>query len=851
MASYAILTNRYKTTPQAGANITDWEYNIGGTNIVLSKYVGASPIVVVPNTIGNYNVVLCSNVGNSSSIYNGQPFYGHQGIESVTISGGVGILGNLQSYFAYCTNLKTVDVRNCNGFSCNNARSMFSDCSNLIRVYGPASWRSSPPFRQYHDMFCNCRNLIESPIVFNGSQLYNGMFNMFAGCQNLTTIPVIPAENGVTTIDCNQYEANFYDCRKLKNIPIRNYCLGNNSFHNCHSLEEQPPNGDQVSNVINAFKNCYNLKGTIEIRNPDCTRVDSLCENCYNITGVVYSNYINLTSANNAFRNCRNLVSVQQLNRSQIASASFLDNTFRDCHKLTTVPWAFYNDRNYSYTYYNTGITAINRDERCYNSTFDHTFGNCKNLISIEQSNIFNGAVLSSTFVNCTNLTTVSYITNCSLYSTFAGCSNLTTVGSLTYLRQINDAFQNCRNLTEVNIVHINSSGTQENAFRNCTSLRYINTYQVVNSRMIASNFCRDCVNLKQINVVNGFSGGLDNAFRNCFSLTSINLASPSSNFYYMNYAFANCTNLKGLVFSNIPRIIPYMCQGCTNLTDFKIDYNFSTSAIDSTTSCYAFAQCPNLRNINTISTHNSSNFVLFSFNNAEGMFQDCSNINKIPFYKSNFYNTNSCFENCANLTIINLSGQFGMYASTFRDTPITTIDDSGVYLRLYAPAATAVPMLTTLNGHGCQTDLVNNFENCANLTTVTNLSYTAPNYFCNCKKLTSVSFNNSSQYDLRAGTRMFYNCNNLVSVGGIFQLNNASEMFDGCTKLTGNIYINATNVNNMYHMFANTSLVKNLYIPFSKNNTTTTQSTTYNTAIANGINGVNGVRLYNIWNVV
>lgn len=849
MASYAILTNRYKTTPQAGANITDWEYNIAGTNIVLSKYVGSSPVVVVPNTIGNYNVVLCSNIGNSSNIYNGLPFYRHQGIESVTISDGVGLLGNLQYYFSYCTNLKTVDARNFNGFaSCNNASSMFSGCSNLIRVYGPASWRGSHPFTQYHDMFQDCRNLIESPIVFDSSSRYAGMSSMFAGCQNLTTIPVIPAENGVTTIDCDQCSANFYDCRKLKNIPIRNYVLANNSFHNCHSLEEQPLHSYEQPYITNAFKNCYNLKGTISLNGSRCKYWDSVCENCYNITGVQWQ-ITNITSINNAFRNCRNLVSVQQVNNGQ-ALPSSIDNTFRDCHKLTTVPWAFCNACNYSYTYYNTGITTINSNTRYYNSWFNYTFGNCKNLISIEQSDIFHGANLDNTFSNCTNLTTVSYITNCSLYNTFVGCSNLTKVDQLTYLHSISDAFHNCRNLTEVNMVHITSYYMHENMFRNCTNLRYINAYQVVNAQCIASNFCRDCVNLKRINVVNGFSGGLVNAFHNCFSLTSINLSSPSSNFFYMNYAFANCTNLKSLVFSNIPHNMPYMCQGCTNLTDFKIDYNYNSSYIDSPNSCYAFAQCPNLRNINTISTNNSSNSVLFRFHDAEGMFQDCSNINKIPFYGSLFYNTNSCFENCANLTTINLSNSFYMYASTFRDTPVTTIDANRRYLYLYAPAATALPMLTTLNGYRCQTDLVNNFENCANLTTVTNLWYTAPNHFCNCKKLTSVSFDNSYQ-SLRSGVRMFYNCNNLVSVRGNFQPNDTTEMFDGCTKLTGNIYINSTSVYNMYHMFANTSLVKNLYIPFSENNTTTVQSTTYNTAIANGINGVNGVRLYNIWNVV
>ena len=94
----------------------------------------------------------------------------------------------------------------------------------------------------------------------------------------------------------------------------------------------------------------------------------------------------------------------------------------------------------------------------------------------------------------------------------------------------------------------------------------------------------------------------------------------------------------------------------------------------------------------------------------------------------------------------------------------------------------------------------------------------------------------------------MFKNCTNLTTTtGNIYVTSDARYMFDGCVKLTGNIFVNYTNISYMNGMFNNTSLSKNLYIPFKRNTSTTYNSMTYNAAIANGVSGNNGVTLYNI----
>lgn len=160
-----------------------------------------------------------------------------------------------------------------------------------------------------------------------------------------------------------------------------------------------------------------------------------------------------------------------------------------------------------------------------------------------------------------------------------------------------------------------------------------------------------------------------------------------------MNYAFYNCTNLTSITLRNVYlNMAEYMCQGCTNLINFTIDYNYS----DTTNCCcsnYAFAQCSNLKNINIISSNNTSNSVKFYFRNTNHMFQDCSALTKIPFNGSHFYSTNNCFENCANLKTANINHpSFNIFANTFKDTNITKLDAKTTGLNIAVTMSSAFP---------------------------------------------------------------------------------------------------------------------------------------------------------------
>lgn len=79
-----------------------------------------------------------------------------------------------------------------------------------------------------------------------------------------------------------------------------------------------------------------------------------------------------------------------------------------------------------------------------------------------------------------------------------------------------------------------------------------------------------------------------------------------------------------------------------------------------------------------------------------------------------------------------------------------------------------------------------------------------------------------------------FINCSNLTEVTNInTSITNLNKTFQGCTNLTGNIYIESSAITNATDAFLNTTLRKDVYIPFKNENSQYT--TTYNTFIAAG----------------
>ena len=141
----------------------------------------------------------------------------------------------------------------------------------------------------------------------------------------------------------------------------------------------------------------------------------------------------------------------------------------------------------------------------------------------------------SDAFQNCSNLTTVNLSNNLLFLSGFAGCTSLTSINIPNSVETIDyRAFEGCTGLTSVNIPNsVETIGS--GAFRNCTGLTSINIPNSVET--IGSGAFRNCTGLTSINIPNSVKSIGDYAFKNCTGLTSVTIGSGVTEFGYSVFA--------------------------------------------------------------------------------------------------------------------------------------------------------------------------------------------------------------------------------------------------------------------------------------------------------------------------
>ena len=208
----------------------------------------------------------------------------------------------------------------------------------------------------------------------------------------------------------------------------------------------------------------------------------------------------------------------------------------------------------------------------------------------------------------------------------------------------------------------------------------------------------------------------------------------------------------------------------------------------------YAFKDCINLLSVTNINQNISS---------MVGTFENCYNMATQPIIPDSVVNMHQTFYNCSLL----LSGKISNNAQ----------------------------------------DLSQTFYNCSSLFNTTKFPDSVVNMhqtFYNCSNLVTTFDIPNNVQDL---SQAFYNCSNITQFPNITNTVNIYQSFDGCSNIYGDIYIHSEIITNATDCFANTSLEKNVYIPFQNNGVNTL---TYNSFINAGYKTdqrVNGVLLFDI----
>ena len=356
-----------------------------------------------------------------------------------------------------------------------SCREMFRNCTNLTEA--PVIPNS---VTDCGDMFSGCTNLTEAPVMPEGVTNCNGMFY---GCTSLTEAPVIPP----SVIGCNSM---FSGCYNLTEAPIIPNCVTNcgNMFSSCENLTEAPTIPNSVTDCYSMFYNCTSLTVAPVIPN-SVTECRYMFLGCTSLTEApVIPNKVNNCSS--MFNGCTNLATIPEEN------INLMNNPpeglkYTDCYKncplvadIVLISWGGNKKEPVLYTTFTVGesgtlkIANIYGDIEelyidnvaqelptggSYSQTRAYTVSNGQKIKIKGNFSLYETTLLIKDIVLQNDLVSCSYM--------FNGCTGLTKAPVIpSSVTNCMCMFRMCTSLTQAPVIP-NSVNDCGNMFEGCTNL--------------------------------------------------------------------------------------------------------------------------------------------------------------------------------------------------------------------------------------------------------------------------------------------------------------------------------------------------------------------------------------------
>ncbi len=400
----------------------------------------------------------------------------------------------MDSMFAYCRSLTTIDLGEFNTAKVTSMSRMFDDCSSLTNI--DVSVFDTKNVISMYRMFSDCRSLTKLDLRSFNTEKVTNMDNMFSGCNNIETIYVGDDWN---TERVTNMDLMFYGCYSLTSLDLSSFDTERVTnmdymFYGCTNIETiyvgDDWNTENVTDSWNMFANCNKLYGSkgsnvydYQLTDKTYARIDGgesspgyltkTKEKPYQPDAYAYAVlenetltfYYTKTKPNDAYEIGQ--VGSYQDWKSNVTKVIF-DNSFKKYHPKNCSNW-FYSCNNL--TDIEGMVQNLNTDKV---TSMSAMFSGCRSLTTLDLSGFNTEKVtnMNSMFLNCSNLTTLDLsgfntekVTN--MNSMFSGCNSLKTiyVGDYWNTDKIGISFYmfyNCPNLVGEKGTVFNSSITDK-----------------------------------------------------------------------------------------------------------------------------------------------------------------------------------------------------------------------------------------------------------------------------------------------------------------------------------------------------------------------------------------------------
>ena len=719
------------------------------------------------------------------------------------------------------TDITKINLNYCSVIN-NSFDNGFRNCINLKTVT-----RINEKIINMSECFYNCSNLTNIPEIPNS---VIDMSGTFSDCSNLTGNIVIQSENITNAYHC------FYNTILDKNvvIPITYENGVNTTTYNTfigygYSLSERNLDGVLLRDI--------NYDPLLEMWRYD--KLDNGTKLLYEYLGediniivpnkkTILNNYNSNDEINVPFYNN------QTIRMVDLKYVPFVNNdmvmAFNGCNELRDVKSINGNVTNMSATFQCCdnliNVSAIP------NNVIDMSwaFYNCSNLVNVPviPDSVIN---LSHTFKGCSNLINAPVIPNSvtNIYQTFFNCFSLVNAPVIpNSVTDIVETFDGCYNLLNAPVIP-NGVTNMTRAFAYCYNL--VNVPEIPDSVINLYDTFYGCSNLVNAPEIPDSVNSMSTTFYNCSNLIG-DIIIHSENITNTNRCFFYTTKEKDVYIPFKYNVLEdmYAWYESSPASGYPILlYTKSTSPLANTEGqvFYENGEPFTLKNIITTSANTYINFGNAYINYTRNISNDKINGGYTKTYNS-FYANYGSGQNGVTLKDIDIITNTSQWTYTESNNIKILCNYIGHDTDIIIPKYKAI-----LNEYSQDSTLFYNNQDIVNVDMLyinvvnNNISYA----FYNCSNLSQLNNINKNISNI---SYAFYNCTNLVNTTEIpNSVDNMNHAFDGCNNISGNIYYNWDNINDVTEIYGNTSNTKNVYVNILDINGTNTQ--TYNSFINAG----------------